>query len=361
MTVSTNLFDYATRELSQDAFICWLLSYSSEFVESDAGLKDISQNFIKSMLGDRKYDTSYIVTKIERQVKVDIIDGNIKQGNGILDIVVTLDNDGKNLYLIIEDKTGTQEHDNQLNKYFNAYEKVRKEDVYISYVKSGAMISEEKKELEKKEKELNHLTVVDRKTLENIVKSGITENIILNQFREKLIKNNKYIDQWEEHFGEGDSNFAFFEKLLSEDNNEKAIIRNSEIAAYKFESSRSGGFYCLSWNFTSCTEYKNIAEVYLQIEMRKEDFIVALKAKLENPNGDLSAEDLMDIKAFKIAKYGEMKKQYDASLRWEYKDKKSNIRKETKTITIGYARFNEDNYKKVIERMQDTVDMVFSK
>ena len=37
--LKNNLFEYATSELSQDAFICWLASYAHEEAEKDAALK----------------------------------------------------------------------------------------------------------------------------------------------------------------------------------------------------------------------------------------------------------------------------------------------------------------------------------
>ena len=36
--LKNNLFEYATSELSQDAFICWLASYAHEEAEKDAAL-----------------------------------------------------------------------------------------------------------------------------------------------------------------------------------------------------------------------------------------------------------------------------------------------------------------------------------
>ena len=38
--LKNNLFEYATSELSQDAFICWLASYAHEEAEKDAALKN---------------------------------------------------------------------------------------------------------------------------------------------------------------------------------------------------------------------------------------------------------------------------------------------------------------------------------
>lgn len=43
--VSTNLFDYATSELSQDAFLCWLAAHANENIKgvSDAAVAFVSK------------------------------------------------------------------------------------------------------------------------------------------------------------------------------------------------------------------------------------------------------------------------------------------------------------------------------
>ncbi len=51
-----NIFDYATRELSQEAFIAWLLSYAdpsrkdSSYTFDDEGLSVCATKFIREML-----------------------------------------------------------------------------------------------------------------------------------------------------------------------------------------------------------------------------------------------------------------------------------------------------------------------
>ena len=48
-----NLFGYATSELSQDAFICWLLSYAIEGGASkDAALHGCAVEFLRKVLPD---------------------------------------------------------------------------------------------------------------------------------------------------------------------------------------------------------------------------------------------------------------------------------------------------------------------
>ena len=125
--VSHNLFDYATSELSQDAFFCWLLSYSTkESKEEHGDLFRVSQRFLKRMLNkdDKEDRLDYYVMDIERQRKVNIAihdaDGSkLKNKKGLVDIFVKVKESENNLYLIIEDKIDTWEH-NQLEAYYKA-------------------------------------------------------------------------------------------------------------------------------------------------------------------------------------------------------------------------------------------------
>ena len=90
-----NIFKYATSELSQDAFICYFLSFAKEkFKNEYKNEYDISKKFLKKF-----------------HIKEDIED--IKKQYKHIDILVIT----KNYILIIEDKTYTNEHNNQIIKY----------------------------------------------------------------------------------------------------------------------------------------------------------------------------------------------------------------------------------------------------
>ena len=43
MNLKNNLFTYATKELSQDAFLCWLASYALEDAEPDDALRSCAR------------------------------------------------------------------------------------------------------------------------------------------------------------------------------------------------------------------------------------------------------------------------------------------------------------------------------
>ena len=105
-----NLFSYATSELSQDAFICWLAAWADpKFQDSDPGLHQTSRDFVVSMIRKVKpdYDPVNIKTvHVQRQVeKLDIL------------IEINKETEAK-LAILVEDKTHTSNHSDQLNRYY---------------------------------------------------------------------------------------------------------------------------------------------------------------------------------------------------------------------------------------------------
>lgn len=105
---SPNLFEFATSELSQDAFLCWLMSWSQETHRSlDKNLHDTSVDFVSMMFNVHGIP----VPKIE---KIEIT----RQFQG-LDILAIINN---TYAVLIEDKTFTKNHSNQLERYREAVE-----------------------------------------------------------------------------------------------------------------------------------------------------------------------------------------------------------------------------------------------
>jgi hypothetical protein len=98
-----NLFDFATKELSQDAFLAWLIQWASpEYRDCDRVLYEVATSFLNKLLSLQiKAPPGITSVKVERQWNK--IDVSAKVNNEYL--------------LIIEDKTATSEHSNQLQKY----------------------------------------------------------------------------------------------------------------------------------------------------------------------------------------------------------------------------------------------------
>ena len=104
MTARPNLFSYATSELSQDAFLCWLLSWADPQLENeDASLAETAQQFVEALLSKTSIELQAEVTKLE-----------VKKQFQAIDIVVLINDD---VALIIEDKVHTENHSDQLRRY----------------------------------------------------------------------------------------------------------------------------------------------------------------------------------------------------------------------------------------------------
>ena len=103
-----NLFDYATSELSQDAFLCWLLKWADprcrRFSEV---LHEAGGNLIHLLGAEKKNRLPERIKSVKVEKQLDHID-----------VLCTI-NEGEDdrTAILIEDKKGTQEHSNQLQRY----------------------------------------------------------------------------------------------------------------------------------------------------------------------------------------------------------------------------------------------------
>lgn len=105
--MNNNLFRYATSELSQDAFICWLLSYAIKDCDKDEALTNCAKEFIRFFIPELKNESIYLSEPPCRQYKS-------------IDVLITVNDKYK---VIIEDKTFTSDHDNQLLRYIETVTK----------------------------------------------------------------------------------------------------------------------------------------------------------------------------------------------------------------------------------------------
>ncbi len=105
-----NLFSYATNELSQDAFICWLLAWASpEYREVDNGLHQCGIEFIRALFAEHG-----------KTLPTDIAEIKIKKQYKNIDVLCIING---TYAVLIEDKIGTKHHSNQLARYLEAVKK----------------------------------------------------------------------------------------------------------------------------------------------------------------------------------------------------------------------------------------------
>lgn len=121
-----NIFNYATNELSQDAFLLWLLQWANSEYSNFTERHNASKAIVEKILS--KMDSTY--TKPIEKVKV------YKQWEKI-DVSFTVNDE---IYVIIEDKTNSHQHSNQLTRYKETAKKWCDDNNYellCIYYKSG--------------------------------------------------------------------------------------------------------------------------------------------------------------------------------------------------------------------------------
>ena len=97
-TMRPNLFSYATSELSQDAMLCWLLAWANPETEAQSpALHQVGVDLLGLICPHSQYH------KIQ-----------VKRQDGKIDILCVIDDE---FAILIEDKTGTIQHSNQLARY----------------------------------------------------------------------------------------------------------------------------------------------------------------------------------------------------------------------------------------------------
>jgi hypothetical protein len=121
-----NIFKYATSELSQDAFIAWLLEWASpENKLQDELLYKIGLDFLGSLLAKQ----NILIDKISKL--------EIKTQYNKIDVFVSFTMQNKKFGIIIEDKVFTSNHSGQLKKYKSFIENKNFDVVIPIYFKTG--------------------------------------------------------------------------------------------------------------------------------------------------------------------------------------------------------------------------------
>ena len=117
-----NLFNFATSELSQDAVICWLLQFSDSKYADFGDLHDCGRQFVNAML--EKHGCQDLPSEIETE---------IRRQDQYIDVLAKL---GPAHVLLIESKTVTSVHGNQLNRY---YESLRLGNTKLGHIPENAI------------------------------------------------------------------------------------------------------------------------------------------------------------------------------------------------------------------------------
>ena len=218
-----NLFSFATSELSQDAFICWLLSWSSpENKNVDNKLHKCAISFINALFDKHDKIAPHEIKKVE-----------VKKQYYNIDVVCFIND---KYVLLIEDKIGTENHTNQLNRYF--------EEVKRNYMEEYILPTYYKTEDQGDYSEVlkARYKIFQRADILNLLNEYDGENTIIIDYREYLqsISNavesyrNKPIVEWDDRY----SWVGFYLRLQEE----------FDDCNWNYVPNKSGGFLGMWWH-----------------------------------------------------------------------------------------------------------------
>lgn len=238
-----NLFAIATKELSQDAFITWLLQWADDsFYKENEELCKIGKEFVKKLLSF-KYK---IETKEIKKVNAGRQWANIDIWAEVNDEYV----------IIIEDKVNTSEHDNQLERYKKTVEEEYGKDIKLVciYLKTGLEAMDNVQKI--KDKGWNY---VNRKDFLDFLQSENTKSEIYSDYLSNLLEIQtesesftrfEQLNSWEATKGL----YSFIESKLEND-----------WSHWDYVSNANGGFLGLWFHFKPLASEKN-CKIYLQVE-----------------------------------------------------------------------------------------------
>lgn len=234
-----NIFSFATSELSQDAFLAWIISWADDSFENENPCLCKLGKSLLSLLTDIPSDEIHSV-EVGRQWK------NI-------DIWVEINADS---FLAIEDKTRTTIHDDQLNRYKAIVQEEyqgRRNNLYFAYIK----LENEPLSILKEICSIGY-KAISRIDLLKILKDYTGNHSLIDDFIAHLQTIENITNSFKDLSIEKWSNFAWqgFYKELEQ---------YLDIDSWGYVNNPAGGFMGMWWNWQDNDEIS----MYLQFEQKK--------------------------------------------------------------------------------------------
>lgn len=165
-----NLFSIATKELSQDAFLTWLIQWADpECRESNPALAEVATDFVKHLIS-LQGDSPALLAKVVAGRQWQSIDVWAEVNDTHL--------------IIIEDKVGTGEHSDQLARYRQSAQKWCEDHSRILVCVYVKTLSDSAVNLRRVAEQ--GYAVLDRRDLLRLLDAHETNNDIYDDFRDRL-------------------------------------------------------------------------------------------------------------------------------------------------------------------------------
>lgn len=211
--MKNNIFDFATSELSQDAFICWCVNWFND--NSKPKLREMAIELIKLFSDVDAISSVKVEKQFSRKVEIDEEKGQIK-----IDVLILVNN---KFAIIVEDKTFSSEHSDQMNRYKKGLnvliKNARPDDILYGvekirtvYFKTGFMYDEDK--LVKAD------VILEREEIFKILSKYVGNSEIFDSFVENLKNSFEWYVKYGAYKGNKDSFWSW-------------NIANHQIAQYR--------------------------------------------------------------------------------------------------------------------------------
>lgn len=277
--MKNNLFNYATSELSQDAFICYLMSFALDDAKDDPVLRSCAKSVLAAMVPEIA-EEQVVLTGVERQ-------------KNHIDVLLTAVYNEKKYKIVVEDKTYTSQHGNQLRDYLDylrsAYPDYIPRGVYYKtgFQSNLSPVIEAGYQIITRSQMLELLTPCAERTSNQIILDYFE---YWNEFEQAAQSyQTTPLAQWEWR-----QIYGFYDTIQNSDfPNEKRVWMK-----YEYVSNRSGGFenLCTGQNDFTVSIRGVSCELYLQIEAAwtngKYHFPICLK--LYPTDESTSGKDIRD-------------------------------------------------------------------
>lgn len=251
-TKAPNIFSFATSELSQDAILSWLIKWADDkYLNVDRNLCYLGKSFLT------------LLTNIP-QTNIHTVEVGRQWCN--IDIWAEINDDA---FLVIEDKTSTTVHGNQLQRYKEAVEEEydnQRNHLFFTYVKTG----NESLSISKSIQAQGYKTI-NRSDILAVLNTYKGKNPLVidfyNHLQELENATNSYklkpIKEWKWYEWQG-----FYMEL------EKQL----DVENWDYVANPAGGFIGLWWNFIENEEIR----MYLQFEESKLCFKIEYEGDSNN-------------------------------------------------------------------------------
>ena len=258
---STNLFRYATKELSQDAVICWLIAWAGQNKSDDPEQEELrrcGREFVHALLNHKREGKS---VELPEEIATEI-----HQQDKSIDVLARIN--GKQV-LLIEDKTGTGDHSGQLKRYYDHVAggdtkkllgKTAPEDIYPIYFKTGNQSLADDRRIERTIEGVNGYRVFNRENFLKVLNGHEGNNPILMDYRQYLQDVEDDTNGYKEWKKDSSKSWHAWEGFFRCLECELGIEDDVEDAPWGYVHNQSGGFLGFWW------WPSGDSAVYLQIE-----------------------------------------------------------------------------------------------